>query len=308
MDRQEQLAWEERCGRSAAAAAIGSGLLLLLVFVLQSQALEGRPETSLEQLLLVDRNASYFIAAGVCQALSYLLLAGVLLYLYRVTRHRREELPALARPLAAVAPVALAVFSLLQVFELLDVASDFAATRPLTPAALSERLPDLPADFREFLNDSGEQRAEDAAEGRETLTVYATAQFAARLGLGFALVLVNLNAMRAGLLSRFMGIMGIIIGALFVLPLQASVPFLQIFWLAALGVLFLGRWPGGRGPAWESGTAVPWPGAAEQRAARMGREEGTRGDGATDSEGAVDLGGGEDPRSHPRKRKRKRRR
>jgi hypothetical protein len=40
---------------------------------------------------------------------------------------------------------------------------------------------------------------------------------------------------------------------------------IQAFWLGALGALFLGRWPGGRGPAWESGEAEPWPSAAQRR-------------------------------------------
>ena len=32
------------------------------------------------------------------------------------------------------------------------------------------------------------------------------------------------------------------------------------FWLVALGVLFLGRWPRGVPPAWSTGRAQPWPG------------------------------------------------
>jgi hypothetical protein len=69
-----------------------------------------------------------------------------------------------------------------------------------------------------------------------------------------------MNAMRAGLLSRFMGVLGVILGALFVLPLIAS-PIIQVFWLLALGALFLNLWPGGRGPAWETGEPEPWPSA-----------------------------------------------
>jgi hypothetical protein len=76
--------------------------------------------------------------------------------------------------------------------------------------------------------------------------------------------MLSLDAMRAGLFSRFMGIFGIIVGVLFVLPLS-SLPIVQVFWLAALGFLFLGRWPQGRGPAWDSGEAIPWPTAQERR-------------------------------------------
>ena len=58
---------------------------------------------------------------------------------------------------------------------------------------------------------------------------------------------------------------------LFVLPLIAS-PIIQLFWLAALVALFTNHWPGGRGPAWETGEAVPWPSAQERAAAANGDE------------------------------------
>ena len=46
-----------------------------------------------------------------------------------------------------------------------------------------------------------------------------------------------------------------------------------VFWLLALAVLFAHRWPQGMPPAWETGTAVPWPSAAEvaERRARGAR-------------------------------------
>ena len=92
--------------------------------------------------------------------------------------------------------------------------------------------------------------------------VATAAGFAGTLALAFSYVIIALNAMRAGLLSRFMGVLGIGVGALIVLPLlPQGLPIVQMFWLGALGLLFLGRWSGGRGPAWETGTAVPWPAA-----------------------------------------------
>ena len=59
---------------------------------------------------------------------------------------------------------------------------------------------------------------------------------------------------------------------------------IQAFWLGALGLLFLGNWPGGRGPAWETGEAVPWPSPQQRRgqveagdeARRRGRQRGRR--------------------------------
>jgi hypothetical protein len=63
-----------------------------------------------------------------------------------------------------------------------------------------------------------------------------------------------------------MGVLGVIAGALLVLRLMPLIPeTIQAFWLVAVGALFLGRWPGGRGPAWETGEPEPWPSNAERR-------------------------------------------
>ena len=47
--------------------------------------------------------------------------------------------------------------------------------------------------------------------------------------------------------------------------------FVQLFWIVALGMLFLNRWPNGRGPAWSVVEAIPWPTAADAQAARQAR-------------------------------------
>jgi hypothetical protein len=62
-----------------------------------------------------------------------------------------------------------------------------------------------------------------------------------------------------------MGILGVITGALVVFQLTGVSSVIQAFWLGALGLLFLEKWPGGRGPAWESGQPEPWPSAAQRR-------------------------------------------
>jgi hypothetical protein len=88
--------------------------------------------------------------------------------------------------------------------------------------------------------------------------------------LAVGLVIISLNAMRAGLLTKLLGYLGIVAGALLVL---VPLPVVQVFWLASLGFLFLGRWPGGDLPAWRTGKAQPWPTAteiAQARAERMG--------------------------------------
>ena len=91
------------------------------------------------------------------------------------------------------------------------------------------------------------------------------------LALGFGIAIISLNAMRVGLLTRFMGVLGVIVGVAVapILPIDQQ-GIIRVFWLAALGMLFLGRLPSGTPKAWATGEAEPWPTQQqlrEQRAA-----------------------------------------
>jgi hypothetical protein len=127
-----------------------------------------------------------------------------------------------------------------------------------------------------------------------------------------ALILVALNAMRVGLLTRFLGILGIIVGVFFILGGQAGpLPMVQAVWLIALAPLFLLRWPGGNPPAWERGEAVPWPSQQELREARMAAAaERSGGKGAVAAPAAPEADDAAEPAPapEPSARKRKRRR
>jgi hypothetical protein len=79
-----------------------------------------------------------------------------------------------------------------------------------------------------------------------------------------AFVIVALNAMRVGLLTRFMGVLGVICGALYAFPIL-PIPIIQAFWLVALAPLILHRWPQGQPPAWITGRAEPWPSSQQVR-------------------------------------------
>jgi hypothetical protein len=129
--------------------------------------------------------------------------------------------------------------------------------------------------------------------------------------VAFLFVMLPLRARRAGLLSPFMSILGVLCGILLVLPVLPPV-ILQAFWLGAIGALFLGKWPGGRGPAWETGEADPWPSPAQRRglAGPSDKDAATepdtaRGEADVEPDGSVD---GEPPPERPSSRKRKRKR
>jgi hypothetical protein len=195
----------------------------------------------------VKAHKNAFVVSGVLTGLGMLAFIPPLYYLYRATRFRRPEVPSITRILVVAGPVLFAICSVWFQYRQAHAADQFAAGSLKT-----------------------NKHAEDLL--RNATTLVAGLSLAASIATGLATLLIALNAMRAGLLSRFMGVMGVILGGLFVLPLIAS-PIIQLFWLIALGALFLDRWPSGRGPAWETGEAIPWPSAQDRLGAPEEEEE-----------------------------------
>ena len=101
------------------------------------------------------------------------------------------------------------------------------------------------------------------------------AQTAGTVGVAFLFVMLPLRARRVGLLTPFMGILGAIAGALIVFQLAGVSAIVQGFWLGALGLVFIGRWPGGRGPAWETRRGPSRGGRRASAAPARGTREGS---------------------------------
>jgi hypothetical protein len=92
------------------------------------------------------------------------------------------------------------------------------------------------------------------------------------VGLGAA----ALSSMNVGLLTRVIGSIGVLLAVLVIIPLIQQQEFLRAFWLIALGFTLLGRWPGGRPAAWESGEPRPWPTRAQLvEAAERAKDQGS---------------------------------
>ncbi|MDQ3648195.1 MAG: DUF4386 family protein [Actinomycetota bacterium] len=243
MSREEQIEWEARWGRPAAAAAVGGILLPIVAGIFQGSSLESRPRgnKTVEFMRLLDRQQGVFLTTAVIQALGLLLVAGVLAYLFRVVKYRRPELPSAALVLGLLGPVLLAVAGILDVLERLDNADEFLRSGV-----------------------QNEKRADDLLVDRTGFTL--GVGLAGTLALSFALIAMSLAAMRAGVVGRFLGFIGVILGALYLIGqvISAFAPLvIQFFWLGAMAALFLDRWPGGRGPAWASGEPEPWPSQME---------------------------------------------
>ena len=242
MNRDEQLQWEARWARPAAIAAVAAGAMLLvssmLFFPKNREGVERNPDL----LLSIDEQSGGYLASAVLSALAGLLLIGVFLYLFHATVARGGSVPSWFIYLVVGAPTLYAVSTVAGAFEAIDLADEFAGGEPIR-------------------GDAGADRAKDLGGTSPVLVALATA---GTVGVAFLFVMLPLRARRVGLLSPFMGILGVIAGALVVFQLTGVSSVIQAFWLGALGLLFLGRWPGGRGPAWESGAAEPWPTAAQR--------------------------------------------
>jgi hypothetical protein len=181
-------------------------------------------------------------------------LIPVFLYLFRAVVHRLPQVPSWFVYLILIGPLFYAISLVIGAIDRVDVAEQFA-----------ERSSDVGKYCPAIVGKAGEECAKDlVADDISPLGIGLS--LAGSVGTAFLFVMLPLRARRAGLMSQFMAILGVVAGALMVLQLMALVPEVtRAFWLGAAGALFLGAWPGGRGPAWETGKPDPWPSAAERR-------------------------------------------
>jgi hypothetical protein len=234
----EQLEAERRRGRIAAAAAVVSGVALYAGGLWSQSIYSDAPDNNdPAELRYLDRHAGDILVSAILQAAGMLLLAVVAYHLYRATRDRRPDEPFVVAVMGVYGPLALAVITVARAIALGVIAGDFADSSTQTLDAAEDAFNDPALVVPQYLGIS------------------------AALALAFWLVKGSLDAMRIGLLTRFMGILGIALGPAFVLGFGSLI--LPI-WLIALGALLAGKWPRGTPPAWSSGEARPWPGPEER--------------------------------------------
>jgi hypothetical protein len=299
---EETLAWEaEQRPRAVAVALVGAVLTLagnvMLAVITRGGPTEADGFISLteslgagiagrrpsDQSLLVRQVDFYGDHAGLLSLATVLttlaaICAGLLLlFLYRAAAARSEAVGRL--PLYAT-------LSGLLLYPLGH------AVRELAAWIGSVRFADEPVRTAETARDIFASNAVSVGSLFEVLGSFS---------LALAFVLVCLNAMRVGVLTRFLGILGIIVGVLAVFQLDQP-QIVRAFWLAAVGLLIAGRTRTGLPPAWETGRAEPWPSQQQIREQRQAAAAGA----APPPEPAEPVGSGEP--AAPERRKRKRRR
>jgi hypothetical protein len=244
MNAEQQLAYEARVRNRQAIVAVLAGVLLVAASAVQL----GGPHTKVDELTLdlivANKRFPLDLIASVLNGVGSLLVAWTLNYLYRCSAARSADVKPYVRWIAVVGGVLAAITGVIYAIIVAVKVHQFVTTGAQTYAE-ANRL-----------------------TGSSGLLILQLVGQAAALLLAVGVVLTSLNAMRVGLLSRFMGYLGIFAGVLVLFQIT-QIPIVQGYWLAALGYLISGRWPTGVPPAWASGRAEPWPSSSEMRARKM---------------------------------------
>jgi hypothetical protein len=269
---EQRVAFESERRARLAVPAVAGGVLYLLSGIILSATLKELPAVGIVQGLepilrgepnaavspraaevrYIDHHALGLIAGSVLTAVAVAALTLVLLFLNDATRFRRATWPA-GRPLVLIGGIGVALLNVIHEVLLVIEAHKFTTGSDFTNRAVDRAL----------------------------LTTGAGGILLGLLGLIAALALATgmigtmLGSMRAGLLPRWMSVLGILSGLLF-LPFfgTTTLQLIPTFWLVATGILLMQRYPNGDPPAWAAGEARPWPTQAELKTMREEEKEG----------------------------------
>jgi len=298
---KEQLAREAAQRSRLAVPAFAGGFLYLLSAIILTETLNGAPTVGLLQGLapalsgvanpavspraaevrFISHHAFALIAGSTFAAIAVASLTLILLLLVDATRFRRPQTWSAARPLVLCGGIAVVLVSLghqvVSAIETHNFAVGHDYSNHAVDQALTSGTANVSVDYVDLL---------------------------AGLALAAGMIATMINALRVGLLARWMGVLGIFTGLLIFLPIGgADLQIVPALWMVMMGVLYVGRWPN-EPPAWAAGEARPWPSRAQLRSA------GQVGDGrpAPSADGAAAVPAPARPASGGSSRKRRRKR
>jgi hypothetical protein len=286
MTPEDRLAYEARARTRQVVLAAAAGILVMAAVLVQLGGAHVKVNEQTLGLVTEDKRFARDLIGSIASALGSFALAGTLWYLWGCTRAREPNVKPTFTGIIAVAGGVLSGVSVVAYVTGYGIQAHRFVTQGSqtymeAKALLSKPFLVIP----QITNDLG------------------------LLLVAVGLVLVSLNAMRVGLLTRFLGYLGIIAGVLTIIPI-VPIPIVEAYYLLALAYLFSGRWPSGLPPAWTSGRAERWPPTVRQQQQAARRQGLGRGRGKPAPEPAPEAVGAPGPgntRSTTPKRKRKRR-
>jgi hypothetical protein len=265
---REEVALESERRARLSVPAFAGGFLYLLSAIIITSTLNALPKVGLLQ--------------GLQPALSGVANPAVSPRAPEVAYISHHALPLIAGSFLAAA----AIVALILILLLLDTATRFrrpgslAAARPLIVyggaavviVTVGHQVVSAIETHRFAIGHDHSSHAVDQALTESTANVLLSyIALLAGLALAVGMIATMVNALRVGLLPRWMGVLGILTGLLIFLPIGgAELQVVPALWLVMMGVLLSGRWPKGDPPAWPAGESRPWPSQAQLRAEREG--------------------------------------
>src|SRR5579863_8035764 len=271
----EQLSWESARRTRLGVPSIAGGVIYLLSAILISSILSGAPTVGVFQgiapalegkanpsvsprapeVKYLEQHSTSLILGGVIAALAIGLLTLILVFLMRAVQFRNPR----------QAPTALYLVIAGGTLVALTNVADWIVKAVLTHNFVSGH---------DYTNHAVEQVM---LKGTANYIV-AYLGLLAGLTLCVGMFMSMFAAMRVGLIPRWVAYVGMFSALLFILSTGAAeLEIIPAFWMCAVGILYMGRWPGGDPPAWAAGEARPWPTQSELRAERAARQGGARG-------------------------------
>jgi len=272
-ERRERVAFELDRRRRLAVPALAGGVLYIMGAVTTTSALSGAPSVGLLQgiapaihgekaaptspkvgvLQFISNHAGALIAGALMTAISVVALVLVLAFLHGATRYRRAQMFPATRALIVYGGLAYAIATLVHWLFYVVESKKFIES-----------------------SDHSASAAEHALTGAAVQIVGAVAVFGG-LFLAAGMVILMMNALRVGLIVRWLAILGMFVGLLIFIPIGGEqLQVVPALWLVFTGILFFGKWPGGDPPAWQAGEAVPWPPGGRRGQKAQQQERGSR--------------------------------
>lgn len=240
--------------RRVAVVAILAAVLTLGSPVLAQQLIGNAPtDNLLSQIMVLGDHRGAFLLSAALSALGLFGVIYVLDFLARATKARDPETKPYGRLLVLIAGLAVAVYG--------------CVTQVVTASHVVHWTTESTYTYEEV---------RDSLNLGVISYIGSAGQFVFAIGF----ILVGLNAMRVGLLTRFLGYLGAASAVLFAIPIlvRLPLPIVQSFWLVAVGLLLWNVRSPRQPPAWPTGSAVPWPSSAELREQRVRAAEARRGE------------------------------
>jgi hypothetical protein len=262
---RQQVAHESERRSALAVPAFAGGFLYLLGAIVISNTLDGAPTVGLLQGLgpalagvanpavsprtaevkFISHHAVTLIAGSTLAAIAVGALTLVLLLLLDATRFRRPQTWSAAHPLVLYGGIAFALVAI-------------------------GHQEDNSIETHNFVvgSDHSNQAVEKALTSGAATALVEYVDLLAGLALAAGIIGTMINALRVGLLPRWMSILGIFTGLLIFFPNGGSeFQIVPALWMVMMGVLYFGRWRNGDPPAWAAGEARPWPSQGRTRGA-----------------------------------------